>query len=221
MSRVYSQLLQELNYKNIEVIIHKYARIFFQNSGLAKDLVDELNSKKDSINARFDTDIKAYVMGKNQSLVMVEDLGNLLERSADDFDLIKRIILKYITDAPSGTAKEVLKIESSSRPKEKKGVIVRRKEGKQPKQKAVKTESGSDAIGDLTFDNEIEEWIARYLHREEVETCATLISHVTKQFDMAKEEASKILDAWGKKNENDGNLEYDPDYEGEGLMSVL
>lgn len=225
MSRVYSQLLQELNYKNIEVVIHKYTRVFFQDSGLAKDLVDEINSKKGNINAKFDTEIDAYVMGKNNSLVMVEDLGSLLERSPDDFELIKRIILKYITDAPSGTAKEVLKIETSSRPqKGKKGsVVVRRKEEKSsPKPSETESESNDGAIGNLTFDTDIELWIAKYLNKEEIETCNTLIKHLTKQFGISEEDASRHIDVWAKKNEANGSLEYDPDYEdGEGMITTL
>lgn len=224
--KVYNKLLQELGVKNVEVSAYEYARVFFPNSALANELVAQINAEASKINSNLNLKIKAYVMGKNASLVMIEDLGSLLERSPEIFASVKNIILKYTADIKDGSAKAVLKVkerESPSVPK-KETVVVKRPEPKsapETKPKEAKVEAnGKGSVGDIAFDGEKEKYLSSYIAKEEVETGKTLVDHLVENFKIKEDEAKKTIDTWAKRNA--GKIEYDANYEnGQGLVSKV
>lgn len=216
--KVKTDIFQKLNFTNAEIMLYDYARFFFDdNSVLAGEFAEEINSRKNDINERNNTEINAYQMGKNDSLVMVEGLGSLLERNPDDFNMILTLVKRYVMDTTEGSADELIDV-SGRRTQKKKSSSDSATVVKRPKKKKKTTASTSD--DKMKSTGEIEEYIASYIQDQEVATCTEIQTHITNRFDADEEEARQIIDKWAEKNGS--SIEYDPDYEkGEGLICLV
>lgn len=217
--KIFNQLKQELKIENTEVITYDYARIFFQNSSLPQELLNKIAGLKDDIKNETGVEINGSLVGKNKSIVMIEGLGSLLERSPESFENIRNLLRRYVSgERIEGTAKKILRSAEKKKeePKrEKESVVVKRRETPKPKEKQMGDKGDIEGI---LYDGEIEKSFTEYIIEEDTEVCPTMVKHAVENYGLSEAEAKKQLVAWAEKNEE--TLEYQPDYmEGVGIIN--
>lgn len=235
--KTYYEIQKQLNLPNVEVQTYNYVRILCDNSASAQEIVDQFNRRKEQIKNTVGVDIITNIIGRHNSIVYIEGLGILYDRSQELFNDIQTIIRRYSSEQVDGNVKQVLKVTnrrktqptSQAQPTKittsASAVSKPTSEEQQTQSVSENVTSNSGSTGDIDgiiYADNIEKAFTEHIIEESVETCQLMILRVIEQFDLTEVEAKEYLDNWAKKNVGEKKITYDPGFaEGEGLIKTV